>query len=97
TPKKVRLTIHRAETAELPELDAEFCKKVGADDPEKLRESVLSILNRNAEDKAESERREQVNSFLVQNYVFELPLSLIETEKNHRKKQLLQNPQSAKS
>ena len=96
-PKKVRLTIHRAETAELPEIDEEFCKKVGAENPEQLRESVRSILDRNAEDKAESEKREQVNQFLVQTYTFELPLSLIELEKNHRKKQMLQNPQSAAS
>lgn len=97
TPKKVRLTIHRAETAELPEIDEDFCKKVGADNAETLRDSVRTILERNAEDKADSQRRDQINLFLAQSYPFELPLSLIETEKNHRKNQLLQNPHSAES
>lgn len=96
-PKKVRLTIHRAEIAELPELDDEFCKKVGADNPEALRESVRNILDRNAEDKVQAQKRDQINDFLMQTYMFELPLSLIETERNHRQQQLLHNPQSAAS
>jgi trigger factor len=97
TPKKVRLTIHHAEEATLPNLDDEFTKKVGAENLAALRESVKSILDRNAEDKVQSELREQINDFLVKTYAFELPLSLIDTERNHRKSHFLKDPQSAAS
>ncbi len=97
TPKKVRLTIHRAESANLPDLDDEFAKKVGAESFAALRESVQSILDRNAEDKVQSELREQVNDFLVQHYSFDLPLSLIDTERNHRKSQFLNDSEAKAS
>lgn len=95
TPKKVRLTIHRAEEATLPELNDEFAKKVGSESCEQLRESVQSILEKNAQDKVQSQLREQVNEFLIREYAFELPLSLIDTERNHRKEQLLRDPHQA--
>jgi FKBP-type peptidyl-prolyl cis-trans isomerase (trigger factor) len=36
--------------------------------------------------------REQVNDFLIENYTFDLPQSLIETEKKHRFNQMMQEP-----
>lgn len=97
TPKKVRLTIHRVEEATLPELDDEFAKKVGVEDIADLREQVKSILQRNVDDQADSKLREQVNDFLTQNYTFEMPLSLIDTERKHRKQQFLSDPKAAET
>ncbi|HEX2583397.1 MAG TPA: hypothetical protein VHL30_04700, partial [Chlamydiales bacterium] len=39
------------------------------------------------------ELREQVNDFLIKKYSFELPHSLVETEKKHRLQQLSENPE----
>lgn len=92
TPKKVRITVLKLEEATLPELNDEFAKKVGATDLANMRQSVTDMLNRQADDKAKDLLREQVNDFLVENYPFEMPHSLIQTEMEHRKRQLLQNP-----
>ncbi len=91
TPKKVRLTIHQVEEATLPDMD-DFAKKMGVTDVPQMRESIRGALLRNAEEKAHSELCDQVNEFLIHQYTFELPLSLIETEKNHRRNQLQNDP-----
>ena len=96
-PKKVRLHLLKVEQAVLPELNDEFAKKVGAPDVTSMRESIASILNQKADEKVQLGLREQVNDFLVENYSFELPLSLIETEKKHRHQQLLKDPKFRKS
>ncbi len=91
-PKKVRITILKAEEAQLPELNEEFAKKVGATDIDHMRKSITDLLNKQADDKVQNEVREQVNEYLIENYPFELPQSLIDTEKKHRFNQLMQDP-----
>jgi trigger factor len=88
-PKKVRLTLIKVEEASLPPFDDEFAKKVGAQDAAAARASVTQILQSRLDEKALSEEREQVNDFLVETYPFDLPVSLIETEKKHRLDQML--------
>ena len=91
-PKNVRLTILKVEEADLPPLDDEFAIKVGATDLANMRESITDLLNKQADDKVKTELREQVNEFLVNEYNFELPQSLIDTEKKHRLNQAMGNP-----
>ncbi len=91
-PKKVRVTILKVEEAELPALDDEFAKKVGASDVAHMRQSIADLLNKQADDKAQSDLREQVNDFLIARYAFDLPQSLIETEKKHRHSQMMHDP-----
>jgi len=92
TPKKVLITIVKNEKATLPPLDDEFAKKVGARDIAHMRETVSDMLNRQADEKAREALREQVNDFLIGEYPFELPQSLVQTEKEHRFRQLMQIP-----
>lgn len=91
-PKNVRITILKVEEAILPELNEEFAKKVGATDIDHMKKSITDLLNKQADDKVENEVREQVNDYLIENYSFELPQSLIDTEKKHRFNQLIQDP-----
>ncbi len=91
-PKKVRIAILKVEEALLPELNEAFAKKVGARDPDHMRQTVADMLGRQADEKARDLLREQVNDFLVEQYPFELPQSLVKTEKDHRFRQLSQNP-----
>ncbi len=91
-PKNVRITILKVEEAELPEVDDEFAKKVGAKDVAQMKQSVTDLLNKQANEKVQNELREQVNDFLIDTYPFELPQSLVDTEKKHRLNQLLQQP-----
>lgn len=92
TPKKVRIAILAVEEAALPELDNAFAEKVGARDLEHMRQSVTDMLTRQAEEKVHDVLREQVNDFLIETYPFEMPASLIEAEKEHRQRHVLQNP-----
>jgi trigger factor len=91
-PKKVRLTVLKVEEAMLPELDDEFAKKVGAHDVAHMRQSIASLLNKQADEKVRTELREQVNDYLVDGYQIDLPRSLIEAEKKHRLNQLTHDP-----
>ncbi len=91
-PKNVRITILKVEECTLPELNDEFAKKVGAPNVEEMRQSITDLLNKQADDKVQSELREQVNDYLIENYALDLPQSLVDTEKKHRFNQLLQDP-----
>jgi trigger factor len=91
-PKNVRLTIIKVEEATLPELDDAFAEKVGAKNVEEMRKSIFDLLDSQANHKAQTELREQVNEFLATNYVFDLPQSLIDAEKKHRFTQASQDP-----
>lgn len=91
-PKHVRLSILKIEEATLPDLDDAFAKKVGATDVAHMRQSITALLNKQSDEKVTAELREQVNDFLIQNYSFELPQSLIDTEKKHRLSQLMNDP-----
>ncbi|MBX7066740.1 MAG: trigger factor [Parachlamydiales bacterium] len=91
-PKNVRITILKVERALLPELDDEFAKKVGASDTAHMRQSITDLLNKQADEKVQNELREQVNEYLIENYMFELPQSLIDTERKHRLSQMMHDP-----
>jgi trigger factor len=91
-PKQVRITIVKAEEATLPPIDDAFAAKMGAPDVATMRQSITSALKAQAEEKVEGTLREQVNRFLIEAYPFDLPRSLLETEKNHRMNQLLEDP-----
>jgi len=95
-PKKVRIHILKVEAAELPPLDEEFAKKVGSRDLEHMRETIVDMLNKQADGKAHELLREQVNDFLVEEYPFDIPQSLAATEKEHRFRQLGENPEFRK-
>ena len=94
-PKKVKLTLQKIEQAELPKLEEEFLQKLGVKTEEDLRKNLDEMLKKKAEQKKEQETREQVNTYLLQ-VPFDLPLSLIESEKKHRYKQFAQNPSNQK-
>lgn len=96
TPKKVRLTLHEIEEPTLPEMP-EFIQKMGVANEEELKKAIRSVLERNVEEKVQSQLQDQVNNFLIQQYTFELPLSLIETEKKHRLQHLQNDPKFASS
>jgi trigger factor len=91
-PKNVRVTILKVEEAVLPEMNDEFAMKVGASDVTHMRQSISDLLNKQADEKVQTELREQVNDYLVATYAFELPQSLVDTEKKHRMQQLLHDP-----
>ncbi len=90
--KKVRVTIKKIEEADLPEVDEDFAKKINAKDVEDMKEQIKKMLTDQANEKYEKEVHEQVNHFLINNYKFDLPDSLLFTEKESRKQNLMKDP-----
>ena len=77
----------------MPELNDGFAKKVGVTDISAMHTSVSNTLNQQVDEKMRAQLRHQVNDFLTKTYSFDLPLSLIEADMNHRQKQKLKDPQ----
>jgi len=96
TPKQVRLTILKAQEAQLPELNDDFAKKVGSQTVEEMRASITKMLNTQADESVQNALHDQVNEFLATSYPFDLPRSLIQTEREHRLQQMLKDPQFKK-
>lgn len=88
-PKKVRLTIHSVSTATIPSLDDAFVKKVGCATVEEMKKNVTDLLNKQADAHVQEALREQASEFLLTQYPFDLPVTLIEKETQFRFRQLL--------
>ena len=88
-PKKVRVTIHSIDTATLPELTDHFAKKLGVSSLEEMRTNITNLLNTQADAHVQEAKREQVSDFLLTQYPFDLPATLIEKEMQFRFRQLL--------
>ena len=92
-PKKIRLHVKVVEKATLPEMNDEFAKKVGSPDIASMNTLVERMLKTQVDDKADRDLREQVNHFLVTNYEFDLPKSLVDEEFKHRLNSGMNNPE----
>ena len=90
-PKKVRVTIKSIDTATLPTLDDDFVKKLGVSTVEEMKTNVTNLLNKQADAHVLEAQREQVSEFLLSQYPFDLPATLIEKETQFRFRQLLQD------
>lgn len=88
-PKKVRVTIKSIDTATLPVLDDAFAKKVGVETVAEMKTNVTNLLNKQADAHVREAEREQASEFLLTQYPFDLPATLIEKETQFRFRQLL--------
>lgn len=92
TSQKVRITIKSIDQATLPSLNEEFLKKLGVSSEEELKKNVEALLNKQADAHVKEKQREHVNEFLLSQYPFDLPATLIEKETQFRMKQLSGDP-----
>lgn len=87
-PKKVRITVQMIEEAELPPIDDTLAKNLGVTTTDEIRTSVEKLLNKQIEDHIRNQQREQANAFLLSEYPFDLPPTLVEKEARFRLEQL---------
>ncbi|MBI5346717.1 MAG: trigger factor [Chlamydiae bacterium] len=92
-PKKVRVTIKKIEEANLPELNDDFATRMGSTNVDALKKAIYEMLCKQEEEHVLKEKREQVAHFLTDHYSFDLPTSLLESEKKARKENLLKDPE----
>lgn len=86
--KKVRVTVVETLAATLPECDQAFAMQVGAASPEELLSNIEKLLHKQANAHVLEAEREQAIAFLLSEYPFDLPASLIDREVSFRAKQL---------
>ena len=65
-----------------------FAKKLGVTTVDEMRKNITDLLNKQADAHVMEAQREQVNEFLLTQYPFDLPVTLIEKETQFRFRQL---------
>lgn len=79
-PVKLRVTIKNIWTVQLPDVNEDFAKKLGASTVEELDKKILSKLEQEALQDLINKESKELEDFLIQHYSFELPRSYIEEE-----------------
>lgn len=95
-PKKVRITVRAIETSDMPVLDEKFAQQLGVKSVEDLRTEVRHLLDRQADQHVREELRDQIGTYLLEHYNFDLPNTLIEKETQFRFRQIWSDPQFQK-
>ena len=72
--------VAKVSTTVLPEVDADFCKRFGANDADALRDLLRKRLEMQAEAVNASRKREAICHYLLANTAFEPPKSIVEAE-----------------
>jgi trigger factor len=90
-PKKVRVAILSIDTATLPALDEDFVKKLGVSSLTEMKTNITNLLVKLADAHVQEAEREQASEFLLTQYPFDLPHTLVEKEMQFRFQQLLQD------
>ncbi|MDJ0651652.1 MAG: trigger factor [Simkaniaceae bacterium] len=90
-PKKVRLTLKGIEIPCYPAVDDALAKKLGAKNEKELRERLEKLLNTQADEAVQKKYRQQISTHLLENYLFELPKTLLQRETQFRIKQLVED------
>lgn len=88
-PTECKITVKKVQVPTLPELDDEFAKKVGLPAIAEFRGKVEEGLKHEANQALKEKLRVQLENFLLENYPFEVPASLVGAEKRHMEAGLL--------
>lgn len=81
---KVKITIHAIYKALLSEINDEFAMKAGAKDLNDLKEKITNDLLYESQEELDDKRFEQFKDQLLKTYQFDLPATLVDSEKNER-------------
>lgn len=79
-PTHLRVTIHKVQTATLPEINEEFAKKLGLENVDSIHAKVQKELDGFAVEDQQAEIRDQLANLLIQNYHVDLPASMVEPD-----------------
>ncbi len=93
--KPVQFAIHvnTVEAPKLPEVDAEFAKKLGVADGDltKMRDDIRKNMERELETKIKSRLKEGVMDKLLDSHELDVPAALIDNESQALMQQMMQN------
>lgn len=89
--KKVRVIVRSIQSVELPPIDDQLAKQLGANTVQEMESRIQTILHNIANQGAKDAEREQVTEFLA-SIAFDLPRSVIEREAQFRMQQASKDP-----
>ena len=90
-PKKVKVSLLDVEVQKLPPIDDALAVKVGVKTTKEMKDNIKTLLENQAKEAVQIAYREQINDWLLKNYHFALPKSLLKKETEFRIKQLVED------
>jgi trigger factor len=92
-PVKFEIHVNSVEAPKLPEVDAEFAKKLGVEDGdvEKLRSEIRANMERELKARIKSRIKEAVMDALLKAHDIQVPETLIQSESETVMQQMMQN------
>ena len=83
-PTQVRVTVHAIKKILLPEVDDALAAKAGASSIDDLRGKIRQNLEKEANDERQRKRIEALEDALLDAYHFDLPASIVRSEREER-------------
>ncbi|MGD8484459.1 MAG: trigger factor [Thioalkalispiraceae bacterium] len=95
-PAQFAIHVNSVEAPVLPEIDAEFAKKLGVEDGDldKMREEVRANMEREMQQRLKSKNKEAVMNALIEANKIDVPAALIDNEAQALAQQMQQNLQA---
>ena len=90
--KKVCIQLHTIQQPTYPEVDDNLAQKMGAKNLDDMLEKLKTLLNKQSQDEARKQLREQVENELLEKYRFDIPKTMLSKEIEFRIKQLVNDP-----
>ena len=92
-PAQFAIHVNSVEAPKLPDVDAEFAKKLGVADGDlaKMREEIRNNMQRELENKIKSRLKEGVMEKLLASHEVDVPAALIDNESQALMNQMMQN------
>jgi len=88
-PSSISVTVQKIETAEMPALDDELAKKFGLETFNELKEKVETHLSDKEQQRIRDEKHIEVQQYLIDNYPFDVPKTILDKEIEAAKKDLI--------
>lgn len=88
-PTKCRITLHKIRKASPHPVDDALAKKYGAPDAAELKSRIKQSLERKALEAQKDTQRRNVENSILQNYPFDMPISLVQGELKNVKKAII--------
>ncbi len=92
-PVQFAIQVKQVEAPKLPEVDAEFARKLGVEDGDldKMREEIRASMQQELDSKLQTRLKEEVMEVLLRSHDFPIPEALVEQESQVLARQMQEN------
>jgi len=92
-PVQFAIQVKKVEAPKLPEVDAEFARKLGVEDGDldKMREEIRASMQQELDSKLQTKLKEEVMEVLLRSHDFPVPEALVEQEAQVLARQMQEN------